>query len=89
LGTVLFHEIGHHIHYTLRPEYREREDVADDWGVKLRRNWFKVRRPWLRRFLRIIRPFLRVVARWEARRLLREGRITRAEFERHRKKIES
>ena len=24
LGKTLYHEIGHHIHYTVRPEYRER-----------------------------------------------------------------
>ena len=29
IGDVLFHEIGHHIHYTVSPEYREKEDVAD------------------------------------------------------------
>jgi hypothetical protein len=34
-GHVLFHEIGHHIHYTIRPEYREKEDVADDWAKKM------------------------------------------------------
>ena len=35
LGDVLFHEIGHHIHFTCRPEYRETEDVADAWKVRL------------------------------------------------------
>jgi hypothetical protein len=34
-GHVLFHEIGHHIHYTSRPEYREKEDVADNWAATL------------------------------------------------------
>ncbi len=29
IADVLFHEIGHHIHFTCRPEYREKEDVAD------------------------------------------------------------
>ncbi len=37
---VLFHEIGHHVHATVRPEFREKEDVADDWGRKLTRNYF-------------------------------------------------
>jgi hypothetical protein len=32
LGRVLFHEIGHHIHATQRPEHRQREDVADEWA---------------------------------------------------------
>lgn len=31
LADVLFHEIGHHIHRTKRPEYREPENVADDY----------------------------------------------------------
>ena len=34
-GHVLFHELGHHIHDTIRPEYVEKEDVADSWGKKL------------------------------------------------------
>ena len=38
LGDVLFHEIGHHIHYEVCPEYREKEDVADVWKVRLERN---------------------------------------------------
>jgi hypothetical protein len=37
LGRVLFHEIGHHIHATQRPEHRDREDVADEWQKKLMR----------------------------------------------------
>lgn len=35
IGNVLYHELGHHIHRTMRPEFRDREDVADDWGVRL------------------------------------------------------
>ncbi len=35
LATVLFHEIGHHIHKTQAPESRERENVAEDWCTKL------------------------------------------------------
>jgi hypothetical protein len=34
-GHVLYHELGHHIHNTRRPEYREKEDVADNWAGKL------------------------------------------------------
>ena len=34
-GHVLFHEIGHHIHNTVRPEYDQKEDVADKWAGKL------------------------------------------------------
>jgi hypothetical protein len=42
-GLVLFHEIGHHIDETMKPEFREKEDVADDWGRKLMRNYFRER----------------------------------------------
>jgi hypothetical protein len=40
-GHVLFHEIGHHIHRTIRPEYKEKEDVADDWAGKLNANFVR------------------------------------------------
>jgi hypothetical protein len=40
-GKVLFHEIGHHVHATVRPEFREKEDVADNWGRKLMANYFR------------------------------------------------
>ncbi len=30
IGDVLYHELGHHVH-TLRPEHREKEDVAEAW----------------------------------------------------------
>jgi hypothetical protein len=42
----LFHEIGHHTHFAIRPEYREKEDVADYWKRKLdgyfprKRHWY-------------------------------------------------
>lgn len=35
IGEVLYHELGHHIHACARPEHREKEDVADDWGRKM------------------------------------------------------
>ncbi len=40
-GQVLFHEIGHHIHRTVRPEHNEREDVADKWAGKLNGNFVR------------------------------------------------
>jgi hypothetical protein len=45
-GLVLFHEIGHHVDATSRPEFREKEDVADDWGKKLMGNFFR-KKYWL------------------------------------------
>jgi len=47
-GDVLFHEIGHHVHTTQVPEFREPEDVAEAWeerfsGSHLRRRyWYLV-----------------------------------------------
>lgn len=40
-GHVLFHELGHHIHRTIRPEYREKEDVADNWSANLNVNFVR------------------------------------------------
>lgn len=45
IAKVLYHEIGHHIHKTSRPEHREREDVADEWQKRLMRI-FSRRRYW-------------------------------------------
>jgi hypothetical protein len=48
-AMVLFHEIGHHVHATVRPEFREKEDIADDWAKKLTKNYFLSRNrrvPW-------------------------------------------
>jgi hypothetical protein len=35
LGTVLYHEIGHHIHAVHKPVFEEKESVAEDWSDKL------------------------------------------------------
>jgi len=59
LGDVLFHEIGHHIHFTARPEHREKEEVADDWMRRLKKNYFRTQRPMLRFVLITLRPILR------------------------------
>lgn len=40
-GHVLFHELGHHIHNTIRPEHTEKEDVADTWAGKLNANFIR------------------------------------------------
>jgi hypothetical protein len=40
-GYVLFHELGHHIHSTIRPEYTEKENVADVWAAKLNLNFMR------------------------------------------------
>jgi len=43
-GT-LYHEIGHHIHRTKFPEYKETEDVAEQWEKRLKRYYF-LRKYW-------------------------------------------
>src|SRR5208282_2289273 len=35
LGTVLYHEIGHHIHAAHKPVFDGKENVAEDWSRKL------------------------------------------------------
>ncbi|MBA3913823.1 MAG: hypothetical protein H0X25_08200 [Acidobacteriales bacterium] len=40
-GHVLFHEIGHHIHHTIRPEHTEKEDLANKWAGKLNANFIR------------------------------------------------
>jgi hypothetical protein len=42
-ARVLFHELGHHIHHTMRPEHLEKEDVADSWARKLNGNFLRKR----------------------------------------------
>jgi hypothetical protein len=85
IGDVLFHEIGHHIHFSCRPEYREREDVADVWKVRLQKQYTKKRFRWMAGLGRLIRPLLgpfidRQRAKVETR-LLRMGQISHAEYE--------
>jgi hypothetical protein len=44
-GSVLYHELGHHIQAQHRPEHREVEDVADEWKDRLGRNHVRQRHP--------------------------------------------
>lgn len=81
IGSVLFHEVGHHIHYTWRPEYKEKEDVADVWKVRLQRNYARGRRPLLRIVMYPFRPLLRFLHRRVAEKELKAGWVSRAEFE--------
>ena len=45
IADTLFHELGHHIHYSQAPEHKEKEDVADKWDKRLSRQYFR-RRYW-------------------------------------------
>jgi hypothetical protein len=48
LGEVLYHEIGHHIHRTQKPDRRDLEFVADEWRDKLMRSFMWERYWYLR-----------------------------------------
>lgn len=50
VGVVLFHELGHHAH-RLRPEYREKEIVADKWTSRFSIHYIKTRYWYLYPFL--------------------------------------
>ena len=63
VAWVLYHEIGHHIHLAQRPEYREKEDVADHYRDKLLRKYMRTRYRYTWRLIRLGAKFLR----WRAR----------------------
>jgi len=67
LGTVLYHEIGHHIHAVHKPVYEGREDVADEWSKKLFGRFVRLRYGYLRPILYPVRLLLRLgkqIRRW-------------------------
>jgi hypothetical protein len=80
-ADVLFHEIGHHIHYTTRPEYREKEDVADVWKVRLNNNYLRGHAKLLRAVFYPVRPLIEILRKGLGKRMLQKGAISRAEFE--------
>ena len=43
LGTVLFHEIGHHIHAAHKPVFAGKEYIAEDWSRKLFARFVRIR----------------------------------------------
>lgn len=63
LSDVLFHEIGHHIHATARPEFREREDVAEEWRRKLEARYYLRQYWWLKPLAYILRPAVRLLSK--------------------------
>jgi hypothetical protein len=81
---VLFHEIGHHVHRVVRPEHREREDVANVWKVCLQRNYDRQRFRWLGIVSRIIRPLFGAYLQRQTEKLelemLKSGQISKAEY---------
>ena len=61
-GHVLFHEIGHHIDATIRPQFREKEDVADGWSRRLLRIYFRKRYRFPRPVSKLIGWMLKAIA---------------------------
>jgi hypothetical protein len=59
---VLFHEVGHHIDATIRPEFREKEDVADSWSKRLGRNYFRERYRFPRPVAKLIGWVMKAIA---------------------------
>ena len=90
VGGVLFHEIGHHIHFSLRPEYREKEDVADVWKVRLSRNYSRKAHPFSRIVTRMLMfltgPIFKILIRKSSQIELKKGWISRAKFDERQKK---
>jgi hypothetical protein len=84
LSDVLFHEIGHHIHFAIRPEYRDKEDVADVWKVRLERNYHQQRFSWMRIVSRLVRPLFGHYLERQRRKLelemFKSGQISQAEY---------
>lgn len=74
LGTVLYHEIGHHIHAVHVRVYEGKEDVAEDWSGKLFGRFLRLRYWYLRPvfyLLWLLKRFLSQVSRLS--RTLRRG----------------
>jgi hypothetical protein len=55
ISDTLYHELGHHIHRTSAPEYKEREDVAEDWRKRLVRLYFPRRYWYLKPLWKLVR----------------------------------
>lgn len=61
LGETLYHEIGHHIHASFAPEYRDPEQVAEQWRRRLTPRYFRSNYRYLLPFAYALRAVLSVV----------------------------
>ena len=59
IADTFFHELGHHVHFFIRPEYREKEDVADEWQKKFMKVFLRRKYWYLIPIVRSIRVFRR------------------------------
>jgi hypothetical protein len=55
IAPVFYHELGHHVHLFIRPEYREKEDVADDWQRKFMKIFLRKEYWYLKPLFRLTR----------------------------------
>ena len=62
IAEVFYHELGHHVHLFICPEYREKEDVADDWRRKFVGNFLKREYWYLIPVFKLLRLFKRKAA---------------------------
>jgi hypothetical protein len=65
LGTVLYHEIGHHIHAVHRPVFEGKENVAEDWSKRLFGRFMRTRYWYLRPFAYPLSLFFEAASRIE------------------------
>ena len=62
IGSVLYHEIGHHIHRMEKPGFRkDREAIADEWKDKLMQTFLRQRYWYLLGIGKLLSPLLRRV----------------------------
>ena len=73
LAHVLYHEIGHHIHRTIRPVYKGKEDVANDWSGKLWGNFCRKHYWYIFPFLWLLVHIVSPVAKWFEKRSRQRG----------------
>jgi hypothetical protein len=60
LGTVLYHEIGHHIHAEHDPIYDGKENVAEDWSDKLLQRFVQAHYWYLRPLMKVAVLFVKL-----------------------------
>src|SRR6202040_2101970 len=58
LATVLYHEIGHHIHKEHKPIYEGKENIAEDWSDKLSQRFYRTPYWYLRPLVKAAALFL-------------------------------
>jgi hypothetical protein len=61
VGETLYHEIGHHIHSSFAPEYRDRERVAERWERRLSRRYLRANYGYLVPLAYALRYLLRLM----------------------------